>query len=756
MKVLDFVFVIHILLLFSISLLTIKNWLENLNLLATFCFAYLIGWGNILVTSFLLSALSQLNSIYLYFLFSIGIQSLAIFFLRYTRESPLDFRIADFNFRYSKLDFLFLMQAFLSTVIFLQLILCFNYIPLTPDTLSMKLVKIYSYISNNRLVPNPDFDGGLLYISPLNSAATWLIFIKYQISLKSLLFFSLFNWLILIMVSYLLCISFSFSKVSSMFATITLLCSNSFIMNASGDNDDILAASSFALAVLAFRYFLVKSSKGFLLLSGMALGIHLGIKPFAALYGGLALFLVIYFIATNSINEIFFFLRRNLNGFLLFVTTLLILCSGVMIENFSVRGNPIKFSNTMNILRNSPFDLRIAGINFTTQNLEIFAAPFLNPTGFEDRQDLAIRTNNFAKELILKLFGATQEEVLNKISAHFNYTSITDSLFYDHSVNFGLYPHLLIISLLLAILNYKSIDKPLLVLGLSFVFADIGYCFINKYISTIMRYWMIIFSITAPIVAYAYSLVSSGKSRLYLLLRVSFFSVFIYIVFSSFYCLFNNHYRSLAAIYNHKSISSYEEAFEPRVYETLRKVKVFNILYVHNYANAIIHYLAPDSRILSKLEIQPNIPNLVLSQPLKLGMTTYSQITRYHEVELPFLKTGFFTHIGNGFGTRFLISALDKDQLKAQDKKILVIAFKEPIDLGDSWSTSIDLPLPFENSESLEFRFSEENSEGRLKLLRDWASFKSTSLNFKKDSRSLRVDLRKQGTDEIFSSEIRI
>lgn len=746
-------FATHTFLLSCLSYFIIKLLVPERKNFEGVIFTYLIFWSNILLTSFILSFLHILNSRSLYFSISILIQFI-IFIILFKKNSGLKFAIPRIRFPNFRFDLFSISFAFLCIVFLLQIIICICYIPLTPDTLSNKLVKIYAYLQNDTLLPNPDFDGGLLFISPLNTAVTWMYFVVYRVPYKILHFFSLFNWVIVGLSSYALCKKLKISSLGALIATVFLLCSDSFLLNSTGDNDDLIGASSFIMAVLAFLYWYMDRRISFIIFSGLALGINLGIKPFAVMYYSLILLLILFLIFKYKLKPSFLFFKKYFLHGLFFIITVLTMLSGVFYENYKVRENPLAFSKVLNSLRNSPFDIKAAGINLTTQNMELFLSPLLVPTGINSREVLSEKANALAKNLINKVFKTDQAEVNSKYSAHANMTTIASGLFYDHSVNFGFYPHLLILFGLSGFLFFKSdtLNPVVFILGLSFLFADLGYCMHNKYIATIMRYWMIIFTITTPLIGYTFDIRRKFSS---ILVRQTILIIFLihfsYLIFTAIYGLFNNYYRSIGAILTDNYIKSYSDFVSVRVSNTLPKVKKFNLVYIHNYGNALIHNIAPESVILSKHQIQESIPNIKISLTARLGVEEYSRTNRILNVSVDELTEDYFVYLGDVFGAKFFMNRLPKELEISTDKKDVLFYISQPSSVNDKESAAYSgLVANFKEVDSYECSYYRITAEDKEEQITPWSNFLDISFKFLKSDKSIRIKVRSKKTQKIF------
>lgn len=482
----------------------------------------------------------------------------------------------------------------------------------------------------------------------------------------------------------------------------------------------------------------------YILLAGLALGISLGIKPFAALYYQLVIGIIVFYFIKYGIKSTFSFVRKFLFHGIVFVFAVLFMLFGVFYENYMMRGNPVKFSKVVSAVNNSPFSFKIAGINLVSQNMELFLTPALVPTGVGHREELSDVANHLSKTVINNLFNTTQEEVNTKYSAHTNMTTIAYPLFYDHSVNFGFYPHLLLISALIGFLSFNKVRPIVYVLGLSFLFADIGYCIHNKYVMGIMRYWMIVFTITAPLIGFALDRLRKLKSSfVYKIGYPIFFIAFAYCIFTSFYGLFNNYYRSIGAIISYTNFNSYRKQISDRVAEILPKTPEFNVVYVNNYPNALIHNLAPDSKILSKNQVQEAIPNIIISQLIPLGIQNYSSARRIVNLTVDELKEDYFILIGNFFDAKFFMNRVPKQLQLTDEKKEVLFYFSQPVEAKSGENiTNTGLVSKFKEMDSFESAYFKTDNENKEIQISPWTDFRETNLKFGKKDKTIIVKIR--------------
>ncbi len=739
-------FLLLISFLISIAVLKTRDWIRLV------IYSYLIFWSNIILTSFILSSFRLLNDriIYLIVSLSLGILVLAVC---YKELSIREIRFPKFSIKANQPSFTSIVFLFLMIIVGLQFYICLNYLPLTPDTLSSKIVKIYAYLHNHSLVRPTDYESGLVFISPLNSAVTWMFFIIHKVSFQALHFFSLLNWTVIGMVSFSLCRDLGVSKFGALFSTVLLVCSDVFLLNGTGDNDDILVASSFSIAIYAFVNWCRERNKFHILISGLALGISLGIKPIALLYYGLFGMVCLYFIYTYGFRSSWFFVKSSFLHAILFCTCVLSMLYGTFNENFQTRGNPLAFSEVVKGTQNSPFNVKTAGINLASQNMELFLSPILVPTGVYNRETLSSMANHMAGSVIYRLFKVTQEEVNSLYSAHTNRTSISSSLFYDHSVNYGFYPHMLLLSgIIIWFLRIKN-RLVFLMFGLSFLIGDIGYCIHSKYVSGIMRYWMILFTLTTPLIGAAVDgLIKSRPGPFKFLNFHLYLMAFIFLIFTAFFGLFNNFYRSIGDILSYKNIKSYSLLYSPRVEEVLSKLEKFNIVLVNDFPNALIHYIARNSDIISKFSVDEKMPNLVISEFIPLKVESYSVTPRILNIEINSLSKDFYTYIGELKNTKVYVNSLPNSLIQPGDKKEVLLRFyqAQKMDNGDLGS-DFELVHFFPELKEYEISFYLIDSAKRSNLLFPWGDFNGRRIFFKKEDHSILVKIRHKKTKVEFS-----
>jgi hypothetical protein len=751
----EFLFFFHLIALFLSSFFIYFFLYSEKLFIEKIVFAYLILWSNLIVTAVGLSTFAILNSKIAYITVSLflNIGLLALCYRKDKFVTLKGFSNPSFRFIFTN-SFYFTLLAL---IFLLQIIICYNYLPQIPDTLSSKLVKIYAYLEHGRMLPNKNFDGGLIFGAPLNTSATWLIFVIHSISLKSLYFFTLFNWVIIGFASYLLCIKLKISKKSSLIATILFVCSDLLILNSTSEGDDIIACSSFVISILSFVYWYFDRKKIYATFSGLALGISLGIKPFAALYFLLILSLILFFLFKFGIRQNLSFLRIYSKDVILFGMGTLVALSGVFYENFHERGNPLQFSKILVGLRNSPFDFKTAGINLATQNMELFLGPVFLPTGVSNRELLSQKANDSAKRFIDSTFNTNQEEVFLKYSAHQNRTTIASSQYYDHGGNFGFYPHLLVLFFLLSFYLPKK-NYLIIILGISFIFADIGYCISNKYIATIMRYWMIIFTITTPLIGYILDKKHEFHNQyITRFINSAVYSILIYTIYSAFYGLFNNSYRSMNAVLSGQTYNSYvSNSFEifTHVLELIKKLKRANIIYLHNYPIAILQYLGNPTLFISKVEIVPEIPNILIAQQINLGVLDYSHSPRYIDIEVDGIEENNFQFIGNYYSSKIYINNLPEPLRKKNQKNSLLFVVSQSHEnkFGKLESVSY-LISKLNNPNQFEVTYSVLNKDMKEVELFPWDEFKTRIFAYDKSDKFLILKVRNKETKKTYENK---
>jgi hypothetical protein len=560
--------------------------------------------------------------------------------------------------RTSNSNIQYLLYLLLLFLLF-QIWICYSYLPTTPDTLSNKLVKIYAYLEHGKLVPNPNYDGGLLFISPLNTAATWLIFILHDLNLNVILFFSLFNWIVIAIASYLICRKLNISKTPSFISTFYIISTDIILINSTSDGDDLIAASSFILFLFSIIYWLEDKSKFSSCLIGLTLGIHLGIKPFIVMYYPIVILGLILFIYYYNYSVYLNFIKQYFIHSIIIMIFFFTMMIGVFNENYHTRGNPLSFSKVLNSLRNSPFDSKTAGINLMSQNLELFLTPFLNPTGMGNRESLANKTNNFGKKLVSYFFNVSQDEINLKYSAHQNMTTITSSLHYDHSATFNFLPHILLIFFIYNILH-RRFNIPI-ILGISFIFADIGYCLAYKYIAGVMRYWMILFVITAPLIGYTLDTINKRQLISRAILIIFTLTLF-YNIFTSFFGLFNNYYRSISAILTNTNSEVYFNSINSDLISILKSLKKANIVYIHNFPIGIIQKIGHPTKFISKYIQSNEYSNILIFYNTPLSIIDYSTGFKFINFETEKIDDSCYGYKNSLWGADIYIDKLNTDK----------------------------------------------------------------------------------------------
>jgi hypothetical protein len=748
-------FLLHLIILVFSSIAIAYIWLGEKRKLDVIILAYLLSWSNIIVISLVLSFLKNLNSLTVYFFFSISVNLLLLLYSYITIEREFNFPkniIPTINLNFSLKNLLFI---FLGIVLFLQLVICFHYLPFTPDTLSVKLVKIYAYLQNSALLPNKDFDGGMIFMSPLNSAITWMFFIIHQVPFQFIHFLNLFNWIIIGITSYLLCKKLKVSKEGAILATSFLICSDLFIINSTGDNDDMLCASSFILAIYYFVCWIVDKKKMYASLSGVAIGINLGIKPFAAMYYlfVLGIFLVIFFKNDYSVKKNF--IKKYYSHALIPILISIFFLSGVFYENYKLRGNPLLFSKIISSLRNSPFSFKTAGINLTLQNVELFLNPILMPTGINDRKGTSESINRNVTAFIYKYFETNAEEFREIHSAHQGNINVASEIYYDHSGDFGFYPHLLVIFIFCGIIFFKNLNPVILLLGSSFLFAEFTYCTHNKNVDAVHRYWMMLLVATTPIFGYIYDNRNSIKPRFVKnILILLIFCNLIHIIFTSIYGLFNNSYRSIGAILNKNYHSSYESLFNQRFIETLPLLKEFNFYHVNTYPQAIIHFLAGKSKVYSKLSLVEKDPNIITAKQLKITERDYNLSPKYLPIEIMEINSGYFVEFGEGLGSKYYVNNFPKNLERINDKKEILFVFYQTSEFDrENLTVQTVLFNKFEGIDSFQCRYFSIDAFGVEYPLSEWGSFQNRFIVFSKQHKFIKIKVKNIKTSKKYENQ---
>ena len=749
----DSLFWLHLLILIASSFFLFSIFNPKNIFLDSVVFTYLISWANLIITAIILSFFGSLNNLYFYVTLSILLNLLLISISIYFHG----IKFQKFHFGKPSLKSFFghpLFASILVTVFIFQLIICFNYLPSIPDTMSSKLTKIYAYLEHGKLLPNKNFDSSLLFGAPLNTAATWLFFVVHEVSLKALHFFSLWNWIIIGSSAYLLCRKLKISKNSSIFAVTLFLCSEILVLNSTADSDDILVTSSFLISILSFIYWYFDRQKFYILLSGIAFGINFGLKPFAVFYYILILLIFGILCFQYRFKEQVQFLRKYLLDFFLFVVGFIFLFSGVLYENYTERGNPIKFNSVISNLQNKPFDTKTAGINLFSQNFTLFAGPILVPTGMNNRNSLVNKANDIARNLVDQIFSTTQEEIYQKYSAQTEKTTVTSDIYYDHTAFFGFYPHLVIISLFLCIFIPRK-NYIIFLLGSSFLFALWAYCIHVKYVAGILRYWIMFFAITVPVLGYTLETRFNSRSKILPgFVNLIFYPVLLYTIFACFYANFNSYYRSISAILNHQNFNSYEKDFDPNFVYILKNIKRANIIYHHNFPNSIFHILGyPNSQFISKYDIVDSLPNILIPYPLNLG--NLYPVGRYIDVAVDEKFPRNFVHVSTSGNYKYFINNLPSSLVQPNQKYSFIFSTTAPIMIDSKIGFYLNLYSNLGDAKDYEFSVLVQNKESKETLIKSFQEITKTNVLISIDpsDKFLIIRLRNKKSGKLFENK---
>lgn len=722
----------------------------------TLSYAFLLAWGNIIITANILSLISKLHDAALFCFTSILIQCLCVLLvkklyrLNENHRNVFTLLIRPIYLAKKNKILLVLFAAFV-----IMLFICLSYVPFIPDTLALKLPKIHFYLQSGQLLPTKDVNFEIMWMHPVNAAIAWLYFIIYRLDLNSILLFSLLNWVFLGFSVYAISRKLEASHNASLFSTALLLLSETVIMAGTADSDDIVAATPFAIGLLALLRWIRSQESVFAILTGLGFGLSFGNKPFMVFFYPAVIVLAIGFPLRFGLSNTVRWVVKQWRSIVLAAVAALIMIFGVLTENATVRKNPLVFPNLFASHRNQALDTKTFGINMISQNFTLFVTPFVGwyADVTRSRPETTKWINQKASNLIEHIFNADQKQVDEIYSAHHNKTAVMDELYYDHSAQFGFLPHIILLSIFLLFLRRKQMDIFAAGLASAFVIWDLTYCFHYKYIAGIMRYWIIVFIPAAPAVARSWDWICMNKGKLLINSMLSIFMLaFGLTCISAIRAITKNHYRSLQAILDGRNRNDYSDLFSTEIQKLLRDTPAFHVFSYYTNPLFLFIQLNQDAQITYGPSLSQGAPNIVTSMEFTPLMKEHPYIAfRFLPVEVNSDDRTLFLNKGKCPNGVCYVNNITK--VRSEEKRFLLFQVFQPAGGQNFPVTSIapwNLNFPTEN---LRMQISERDHKGDKIVLVKWSSIRGRNVRLSRARKSLIIELQKVKSKQKFFAE---
>ena len=374
-----------------IGILTYLGWKTsqyfNGSLIKRFLSTYLFGWANLILCALLLSPTNSLSSPHHYFLYSILIALLAqIAAKKLLYEADALGKAANrkpdtvhdgfhlikaFMLEYRRNP---LFISFILIAAIMLMVAATNY-PTTDDSTRIKLPRAFFYVQQGNLLPSELVSAmSTMFIFPFNGILAQIIVVAYKQSAHWLLLFGYLQWWVLAVTAYALSREVGATQNGSLIGVWFLVLCQQLIFAGTSDNDDILSTTPFLVGLFFLLCWLKEPKSRYAALSGLGLGIGLGVKYLQIfLLPGLILVFSYYLLIKWGQQERMSFIRARWKGTLLAIFMALLMVSPELFVNYQVTGNPLvkpKSVAAYHLNTSFPCGIRHIGLNLAELALE--------------------------------------------------------------------------------------------------------------------------------------------------------------------------------------------------------------------------------------------------------------------------------------------------------------------------------------------------------------------------------------------------
>lgn len=269
---------------------------------------------------------------------------------------------------------------------------------------------------------------------------------------------------------------------------------------------------------------------------------------------------------------------------------------------------------------------------------------------------------------------------------------------------------------------------------------------------------MMFFVITTPSMAFLIDHVN--KKRLFFNSVIKFILsiLFINLIFTCYYSLFNNFYRSINKIYTEENMNDYTRLFDGKIFRYLEKLP--EIIFFHkdnSFPEAVLHYHLPDRNWSSKLIMDQTKPNLLANRFLRITEKDYNLSPKFFTIEIPELKEGYFAFLGEGFGYQFFINNISQNKDFSDFKKLFLFRIY-PIENANANANHqilihIEEYPKFKNLDKFETQISVNLHDNKNETIQEWAAIMKQKLLIPKNSKDLIIKMRDKTTNKIYENK---
>lgn len=410
--------------------------------------ACLFIWCNLVYTGLLLSVVSMLNVVGLYFSVSVGMAAGLEILLRVRGIVPHSGSAAEVATSERRFDraIRYALGSILALAGLASAILCAHYVPNNWDTCTYRLSRVFFYLARGNLLHTGNPWDPRLSFYPFNGALAYVFPAIYCASAKWFNLISLIAWVMAGVATYGVA-RLGASKTGSLAATLVCLLSPGVLVQAASGNDEVLAATPILIGIGFAIDWARTGRKRDAILSGIGLGLGLGARFHPMFYWVfLLLGALLLGVRLARSPELRSQVIRRVPGMLAAMLIATPLAGAFIVCNYVSSGH-ITDDTLRKEVMNTPFRLSLAGEKLITTSAEMFLSPIpdLVPPIHPEARKLAYAAFNRS---FMKLFSRFLVLTTKLSPEGYEFRGPTDSLAYlpaETTVWLGFLPHLLIL-----------------------------------------------------------------------------------------------------------------------------------------------------------------------------------------------------------------------------------------------------------------------------------------------------------------------
>jgi hypothetical protein len=341
------------------------------------CATFLLVWCNLVYVGLILSLVSKLNVVALYFTVSIGLAAALEGFLRLRGIAPLQEDVTapapethwlDRTIRY-------VLASALALAALASLLICVHYVPNNWDTITYRFGRVFFYLGHGNLLHAGNPGDPRLSFYPFNGTLSYIFLAIYQAPARWFNLVSGMAWVFAGIATYRTAKRLGASRTGCLVAVAACLLSPAVLAQAASGNDELLAATPILMGILFGWTWAQAGHKRHAILAGVGAGLGIGTKLHWTFYAGFCLLgLLVFALLLFRRPELRSLAIRRIPAAILAGAIALPLVAAFLVCNYMSTGKLTDSAFNDQVL-NTPFRFSIAREKLIIAPAELLISP---------------------------------------------------------------------------------------------------------------------------------------------------------------------------------------------------------------------------------------------------------------------------------------------------------------------------------------------------------------------------------------------